>query len=688
MDPQPKLSCTQCRQRKKKCDKNVPCSACTRAGLACNSVQRARLPRGRSGKAKYKNFQLEDRVARIEKLLKRAQPPVSKAIIVNNKLCNGSYEKQTAPNSLQSGTNTKGKTNDFVASEFWASLSQEVAGLRETFENSDDEHIDNSPGHESNEGVDNRNSLLFPDRTHRVEELPLSSLSVSVKTALLGVYKTRIHSAWNIFHWPSLSLKLESAHATSQVLTLSEQALENSIYFMAACAIRDDECEQMGLGNRVHMIDYFRNNTEQYISKAGLLQHPNLIVLQAFMIYLLALRSCQRSATAWTLFAVATRIANALGLGSEDPIRYSAFDLEIRRRVWYAIGVMDCQLALDRGTVDILSFDVFRVSPQNINDTELSPGLPVPKSSEIMTDMTMSVIALEAMVCYKSLTAPLQNGEDKTHAWSRKLGKLTQMEQSWQDKFSFIDDANATPLQRLCKLGSEDIAVTLHLLLRRPLVRQERSYIPPDDNFNVLVVATETLNRTLRLRNPGLNSWLWKAWVKWYALAIVLAELCEARNHPIDDKIYSIAQQSFEQQGPLIADTELGMLWRPITKLMHRVEQIKEATPGRPNFEIAHTMHTLSVPFPPIRQEAKTGSVGTRLNGVAPDLLPINYPTPSSISDASEIGTNPQAGIDFDLNMADFPIGDDGDSAWQNWNLFLSDISYSAEPFEGFSNAG
>jgi hypothetical protein len=71
MDPKPRLSCAQCRRRKKKCNKGVPCAACREAGLNCDVIQRARLPRGRSAKTKNQNTLLEDRVARIEQLLKQ-----------------------------------------------------------------------------------------------------------------------------------------------------------------------------------------------------------------------------------------------------------------------------------------------------------------------------------------------------------------------------------------------------------------------------------------------------------------------------------------------------------------------------------------------------------------------------------------------------------------------------------------
>jgi hypothetical protein len=71
MESKPRLSCEQCRRRKTRCDKDTPCSACKISGLRCEVVQRARLPRGRSGKVRSKNAMLETRVARIEKLLEK-----------------------------------------------------------------------------------------------------------------------------------------------------------------------------------------------------------------------------------------------------------------------------------------------------------------------------------------------------------------------------------------------------------------------------------------------------------------------------------------------------------------------------------------------------------------------------------------------------------------------------------------
>lgn len=73
--PRVRLTCEACRQRKVKCDKLDPCTSCQRLNLVCVPVERARLPRGRTRKHTDRitgtDKELSDRVARLEKLLKR-----------------------------------------------------------------------------------------------------------------------------------------------------------------------------------------------------------------------------------------------------------------------------------------------------------------------------------------------------------------------------------------------------------------------------------------------------------------------------------------------------------------------------------------------------------------------------------------------------------------------------------------
>lgn len=89
--PVAQLSCQNCTRRKTKCDKQLPiCSACARAGISCTTVQRQRLPRGKSARlAKSSNEQaLRDRIDRLEGVvarLQQAQPTLAPTNNVRNR---------------------------------------------------------------------------------------------------------------------------------------------------------------------------------------------------------------------------------------------------------------------------------------------------------------------------------------------------------------------------------------------------------------------------------------------------------------------------------------------------------------------------------------------------------------------------------------------------------------------------
>ena len=180
--------------------------------------------------------------------------------------------------------------NDLVAPDFWSALSNEVYGLREALEDDDDEIPDSAkeaePLGESISDAFGTKAMLFArstadDYTHVHPPSP-------VRTVLLRLYKERIDSVYKIGHWPTVLTMIETNHARTQdgPLSVSEQTLEYAIYFMALCSISDTEAEEMGLGVRVFMLQQYRASVESLFAKSNLLQKPDLIVLQAFVIYL------------------------------------------------------------------------------------------------------------------------------------------------------------------------------------------------------------------------------------------------------------------------------------------------------------------------------------------------------------------------------------------------------------------
>jgi hypothetical protein len=183
------------------------------------------------------------------------------------------------------------KLANFVASDFWIALSEEVHGLRETLENPQDEAEDEEqasvfvlahPNTMSNTGA-----FLFPFANQDLPTdpplIPSDNLS-----ELLELYRYRVDSVYKILHWPTVLRMIQQGQESNSTTSpeLSEDCLKAAIYFMAICSITDSESVELGFGNRREVLQRYRSTLENSLSRSSLLQCPDLKTVQAFVIYL------------------------------------------------------------------------------------------------------------------------------------------------------------------------------------------------------------------------------------------------------------------------------------------------------------------------------------------------------------------------------------------------------------------
>jgi hypothetical protein len=78
---------------------------------------------------------------------------------------------------------------------------------------------------------------------------------------------------------------------------------------------------------------------------------------------------------------------------------------------------MDSHAALDRGTIPMISSKQFKVPPLNIKDSDIAAGTLPQAPAPGLTDMSMSVITHEAMLCHKMLSGPPLLNQNHTDYW-------------------------------------------------------------------------------------------------------------------------------------------------------------------------------------------------------------------------------------------------------------------------------
>lgn len=125
---------------------------------------------------------------------------------------------------------------------------------------------------------------------------------------------------------------------------------------------------------------------------------PDLVLVQAFGIFLILARRHDSPRWVWMMTGLLIRMAQALGLhrdGSHFAPHLTPFEVEMRRRVWWGVCMLDVRASEDQGTDFTIgpgSFDT-RL-PLNIDDADIGPDTrEMPEEREGLTDMTIALVS-------------------------------------------------------------------------------------------------------------------------------------------------------------------------------------------------------------------------------------------------------------------------------------------------------
>ena len=268
------------------------------------------------------------------------------------------------------------------------------------------------------------------------------------------------------------------------------------------------------------------------------------------------------------------------------------------------------------------------------------------------------------------------------------------------------------PFHWFAKHVGEVMGMGLMLFTIRPMRLQPQTKIPHVGDSSVLNLAAHVLaEHEAILTAPFTEPWRWFVWVQWHALAVALAELCSRTEGPDVDRAWGVVDAAFTRYAELVADTERGMLWQPIEKLMKRAKHNREIA-QMPVADLSVRDHTASfanmptpAPGPAISSispginlkvenqsfgressastpyNANYASMGIWNSGLlGPGSINSNTPSVSTVMD----GYTPATGISEPgslptmdptaLNNANNPIIP-MDMAWNNWEDFVGDVN-------------
>lgn len=420
------------------------------------------------------------------------------------------------------------------------------------------------------------------------------------------------------------------------------------------------------------------------------------------------MRANDTSRFTWTLTSLAVRIAEAMGLHHDSTTSsFRPFENEMRRRLWWQLCDLDSHTTEDRASNSLINPGSFNTRlPLHINDEDISlNSVEDVIEKEGYTDMTFVLICHEVLVAMREFANIAASTVDSSQARSQEVevwnvDSVIKLQRHIKEKY--LRHLNLThPFHWFIRIVADVITAVMWLLVCRPLKRRPDSLSSSQlAHPDILSLSVDVLERFHQLQtDPAVSQfrWLSQTYVQWHALAVTIAELCVEIEGPMVERAWAIVEPSFQQMAQHVADSDRGMLWRPIKKLMsrargirgkHLTSRLKRTTPS----SSMPTLNTID------QTDTSTGMAQTNSETMGythwPPMDNLAYPIQES-QQANQTATSDPFDWDPWLTAATAATTATtqsqynhsmDDMAWTNWEGFIDDFQAQGDAVSGLND--
>lgn len=300
----------------------------------------------------------------------------------------------------------------YVSNRDWVRMGEEIAEMRDILdEPSSEEEEDEVPSPQISTGSFGGSSLVDHGFIFSWPSMigDLKSLRPQENEILLlrDIYTENVDPMTKILHRTTLRKVLPHATRDYSHVSRAEEVLLFSVYFAAVVSLHPSQCQSIFGQTKESLVSRFRLGVELGLSRASFLNSSNLMLLQAFTIFLISLRNQDDTRLQSAYLSLAIHLARALGV-HRDGINFnlSPFETEMRRRLWWNLIILDLRSSEDHGTEASLLSDrgTDTQLPTNIDDDDISPDmLQWPEPREAGTEMTHCLVKFELMRAFPRL---------------------------------------------------------------------------------------------------------------------------------------------------------------------------------------------------------------------------------------------------------------------------------------------
>ncbi|EER28517.1 Fungal specific transcription factor, putative [Coccidioides posadasii C735 delta SOWgp] len=582
-------SCQLCQQRKVKCDRQQPCSGCAKAGTDC--VYRAPAPPRRRKRRSPEEI-LRARLRRYEAILKNL------GVNVDANEGTGPGEKDDGPVSSHDAAQAPKDTSKtrpedvaclgsklgrlivvdgkprFLENALWVSVGDELHTSHDLEDSStqggedDADEIEALMPEQMDRFSPDESRLLFGSAINRPSLLYLHPEPVKIFT-LWQKFLENVDPLTKIFHTPTVQQQVLKVSGSLGNMPKPFEALMFAIYLCAVVSLSDEESRGLLGEPRKVVLQRYRLGAEQALINAEFIKSSDVTVLQAFALYLLAMRPHMEAQTLWILSGVALRIAQRIGLHHDGAsLQLSVFETEMRRRLWWQIVVLD-GFSAELSGVGILGgvHNPPIPLPLNVNDIDLDPNMTgVPVEHNGITEMSFCLLRY-------TIGRFLRDSRTK-HTFDGSWQHLTNPMISIPEKIQELEDLDKLIEQKFLQYC--DISIPFHFIVSmvgrcgismmkhrvymlgcpgkpggRSLDREES-----DTLFANSIKILEYDNLAKSMPNVRRYYWHVEAHFQWHAFIFLLYELRNRTSGEEVDKAWFQIEKVYENRSRFLTDVK------------------------------------------------------------------------------------------------------------------------------------
>lgn len=330
----------------------------------------------------------------------------------------------------------------------------------------------------------------------------------------------------------------------------------------------------------------YRIGLEYALAKADFLNAPQITIVQALSVFLCLVGPYDSPKYVWMMAGLVIRMAQYLGL-QRDGTNFEGltpYEIEMRRRVWWAVCNIDLKTSEDQGTELVIKNGSFDTKfPLNINDTDIDVETrEMPAEREGVTDMTFAYIS--AGLC--DVTTQLLASTVSTDA--ADLDEQNRLVNEIYRKYEEGYLRHTTETGNIFYWASVTIArlvmAKLRLMVFLPVLFSDPSERFSDElRTKLMVSALEVIEYNHALNaEEGCRKWRWifQIYSHWYAIVYLMIEVSRRPWSATIERGWVALHSSWLLPTQTFAKKNLR-IWVPFRRLMATARKHRGAELGR-----------------------------------------------------------------------------------------------------------